>query len=84
MAARAIRHLSREERELVERSIQSGRFRDLEEFEEFAVRQAVALLLLAELRQLREARGGKRVSPARIQREIRKTRRALAREYGVA
>ena len=84
MAARAIRQLSWEDRDRVERSIKSGRFRDLDEFEDFAVRQAVSLLVLEELRQLREARGGKKVSPARVQREIRRARRALAKEYGVA
>lgn len=84
MAARASRHLSREDKELVERSIRAGRFEDLDDFEEFAVRQAISLLLLEELQELRAARGGKRLSAARIQREIRRVRRELAREYGIA
>ena len=84
MAVRVHHHLSRDEKELVERSIKSGRFRDLEEFEQFATRQAVALLLLDELRQLRRSRGGKRLTPARVQREIRAVRRRLAKAYGIA
>jgi hypothetical protein len=83
MAARVHRYLSPDERDLVERSIKSGRFRDLEEFEQFAARQAVALLLLDELRQLRQSRGGKRLTPARVQREIRAVRLRLAKEYGI-
>lgn len=84
VAARANRNLSPEGRELVRRSIRAGRFRDVEEFEDFAVRQAVALLLVEEMRRLRVARKGKRPTAARIEREIRRARRELAREYGIA
>jgi hypothetical protein len=84
VATRATRSLSREERDLLARSIQSGRFEDLEDFEDFAVRQAISLLLLEELQQMRAARGPKRLSAARIEREIRRVRRDLARKYGIA
>jgi hypothetical protein len=84
MAARAAGSLSPAVREVVGRSIKAGRFRDFDEFQDFAIRQAASLLLLEEIRKARARRGGKRMTQAEILREVKRVRREVARQYGVA
>jgi len=84
MAARAPSPLSPAVREVVGRSIKAGRFRDFDEFQDFAIRQAASLLRLEELQQARAKRGGKRMTKAQILREVKRVRHKVARQYGVA
>lgn len=77
MAARASHRLTREDRELVEKAIAQGEFRSLGEFEDFAVRQAIALMRLRELHALPVRR---RYTQSEILREAKRVRRAVARE----
>lgn len=81
MAARGHRVFTKEERALLGRFIETGEFRDEAEFEEFAIRRALAQLRLQELRDLRRTTGGRRVSRERILRETRKVRRKMWREH---
>ena len=80
----ASRRLTPDDREVVARSIKAGRFRDFDDFQARALKQAVARLLLVELRQLRDESGVKRLTPAEILREVRKVRHEVARSYGIA
>ncbi len=77
MSTRAARRLTPEDRRLVERAISTGSFRDLDEFEDFAVRRAIALLRLDELMELRPPRP---LTVEKILRETRSVRREMARE----
>lgn len=79
MAATLSRHLSREERELIDEAIARGDFKDLQDFETLALRRAVAQL---RLRKLQALTSGKRHSPEEILREARKSRKAVARRHG--
>ena len=74
---RAARRLTAEDRQLVERAISTGSFRDIDEFEDFAVRRAIALLRLEELMQLRPLRP---LTIEKILKETRTVRREMARE----
>ena len=78
MVSRATRNLSREQREMIEEAISEGRFRNMEEFEERAVQQAVAAL---RLRKLQQAASRRPHSPSEILREARAVRRAVAKRY---
>jgi hypothetical protein len=77
MAAKAPRRLSREEKELINKAIAQGEFGSVAEFEDFAVRQAIALLRWRELQELPVRR---RYTEEEILREARRVRRAVARE----
>ena len=79
MVTRAARNLSRDQRALIDAAIAGGTFRDLEEFEDFAVRQAVAHL---RLRKLQEGARKHPHTPAEILREARAVRRSVAKKYG--
>jgi hypothetical protein len=81
-AARAIRAFTREGRALVGRFIEAGEFRDEAEFQEFALRRALAQLRLRELREFRKTIGGRPISRERILRETRKARREMWRAHG--
>jgi hypothetical protein len=78
MAARATGHLSREQRALIEEAISNGDFRNFEDFEDFALRQAVSQL---SLRKLQDESRRRRHSPQRILEEARAVRRAVAKKY---
>jgi hypothetical protein len=79
MAARAARTLSREERELIEEAIAHGDFRDLEDFETFALRRAVAQL---RLKKLQAMAGKQKHTPEQILKQARAVRRAVAKRHG--
>ena len=80
MAARGHHAFTAEERALINRFIEAGEFRDEAEFEEFAIRTALAQLRLQELFDLRKASGARPMSRERILRETRKVRRQMWRE----
>jgi len=80
MAARAHRAFTPQEQALLDRFIEAGEFRDEAEFEEFAIRRALAQLRLEELRDLRKTKGGRPIGLERILRETRKVRRQMWRE----
>jgi len=79
MAARAPRHLTREDRALVERRIAAGDFRDALEFEEFAFRRAIAEMQWRELRDLRARRPPRHESVEETVRKVRALRRTVAK-----
>lgn len=79
MAATMARHLSREERELIEEAIARGDFLDLEDFETLAVRRAIAQL---RLRKVQALASHKQHSSEEILKEARRSRKAVARRHG--
>jgi len=81
MAARALHHLGRPERDLLARLIAAGEFHDEADFEEFAVRRALAQLRLQELWSLRERKPQTKLTTEKILREARSVRRAVARKH---
>jgi Arc/MetJ-type ribon-helix-helix transcriptional regulator len=80
MAARAPRHLTREHKALLDRRIAAGDFRDAFEFEDFAIRRAIAEMQWRELRELRASRPPVQESVEETVRKVRKLRRAVARD----
>ncbi|HEX9710531.1 MAG TPA: hypothetical protein VGB42_11285 [Candidatus Thermoplasmatota archaeon] len=81
MAASALRHLGPDERALLRRRIEEGQFRSEHEFEEFAIRSAIARMHWEELRALRDKNPPPRLTDERILLEVRRTRRAVARKH---
>jgi hypothetical protein len=80
MAARAPRHLTREDQVLLERRIAAGDFRDQFEFEEFAIRRAIAEMQWRELRELRARHPPRRESVEETVRKVKRLRRAVAKD----
>jgi len=81
MVARFTRHLSRDERALLSRRIAAGDFRDEGDFEEFALRRAVAEMHWRELRDLRKLRPPPDLSREEVVQRIRKMRRSGAKGH---
>lgn len=81
MSAPALRHLTLDERALVTQLISEGLFEDEDDFEEFAVRSAIAQFQRDELWDLRNVRPPPRLTRDEILKEVWKVRRAVARKY---
>lgn len=83
MAFPSLGRLRLDERALVARLISNGLFKDEKDFEEFAVRRAVAQFQLEELWDLQKVRPPLKLTMAEIVKEVRKVRRAVARKHSM-